>query len=287
MYRLIRFGKQTLEFYNQVDSVIGSGAAPVAYSPLPEGGAFDLYGGQQKHPGAVERSVTRRLKADTPADLADLYMRLLSLRGKREQLYRRTASGDIHWMYARLAEVAAARDWQQARYQTIQDIKLQFVCQELFWRGNYGGTWYLDTAQYLDSGLALDSGQEYPLASSPTTFTISVGSASDPGRAPVRAMRILVKAGSAPMSNITITRTNGESLTFIGSIPANQELLIDTGSMQVTVNGVDAYDSLDFQPTADMAAWFTLLPGANEITVTFAGGGAGRQIEFSYYHGWY
>jgi len=287
MYRLIRFGTQTLEFCNQVDSAIGSGTAPVAYSPLPEGGAFDLYGSQQKHPGAVERSVTRRLQASSVENLTDLYMRLLSMRGKRDQLYRRTASGDVHWMYARLAEVIAVRDWQQARYQTIQDVELRFVCQELFWRGDYGGTWYLDAEQFLDLGLVLDSGQEYPLTASPTTFTINIGSAADPGRAPVRTMRIIVKAGTSSMSNITIARTDGESLTFSGSIPANQSLLIDTGSMQVTVNGVDAYDSLDFQPTADMAAWFALQPGANEITVTFTGGGTGRQVEFSYYEGWY
>lgn len=287
MYRLIRFGAQTLEFYNQVDSAIGSGAAPVAYSPLPEGGSFDLYGGQQKHPGSVERSITRRLQRGTVADLTDLYMTLLSLRGRREKLYRRTASGDIHWMYARLAEVAAVRDYQLTRYPTIQDVDLRFVCQELWWRGDYGGTWYLDSGESLDTGLALDSAEEYPLSASPTTFSISVGSASDPGRAPVRAMRITIKAGTASMSNITITRSGGEVLQFVGTIPANQSLLIDTGSMQVTVNGVDAYDSLVFEPTADMASWFALQPGANQVTVTFTGGGTGRQIEFSYYEGWY
>jgi hypothetical protein len=287
MYRLIRFGQQSLEFYNQIDSAIGSGAAPTAYSSLPEGGAFDLFGSQQKHPGAVERSISRRLQRATAPELTDLYMTLLSLRGTRDQLYRRTASGDIHWQYARLAEVTAVRDYQLAQYQLIQDVDLRFVCPELFWHGDYGGTWYLDAGFALDAGLALDSAREYPLTSSPTTFTITIGTAADAGRAPVRAMRIIVRAGDASMTSVTMARRGGETLTYHGVISANQVLLIDTGTMQVTVNGSDAYDDLAFEPTADMAAWFALAPGANEITVSFTGGGTGRQIEFSYYESWY
>ncbi|MCE7885311.1 MAG: hypothetical protein DYH08_15890 [Actinobacteria bacterium ATB1] len=162
MYRLIRFGMIDLEHYNQVDAV-GSGAAPFAYQSLPEGGALDLFGNRQTHPGAVERTKSLRLRGDTEATLETLYFELLAARGKRDRLYRRTAIGDIHWQYARLAEVAAHRSYEQTKYRFIQDLELRFATQEAFWRGNFGGAWNLDSGEYLDAGLAFDSAETYNL----------------------------------------------------------------------------------------------------------------------------
>ncbi len=290
MYRLIRFGLQSLVFHNQVDT-IGSGATPTAYQQLPEGGALDMYGDQQKHPGTVERAISRRLSmppgASAQADLETLFLRLLALRGTRNRLYREMIGGDIHWQYARLVEVSAERSYEITKYGRIQDISLRFVTQEAFWRGDLGGIWYLDSGEYLDSGLSLDSGQTYPLTTSPTSFTISLGLSADAGRAAVRAVRMGISAGVASMSAITITRAGGESITFGGAILANKTLVIDTGTMQVLNDGVDAYDDLTLSPTADLAAWFALEPGDNPVTVTFTGGGAGKQISFEYYEVWY
>ncbi len=286
MYRLTRFGSFDLEHYNQVDA-IGSGAAPSAYQVLPEGGALDLFGDRQTHPGTVERTISRRLRVSTETGLTNLYLQLLALRGKRDRLYRRTTAGEIQWMYARLVEVSAERSYEQTKYRRIQDVSLRFVCQEAFWRGALGGLWYFDSGESFDSGLYFDSGQEYPLTSSPTVITVSAGTSDDAGRAPVRALRIAISAGNAPMSAIAIARTGGESLTFAGPVAANTDLIIDTGTMEVTNNGVDAYNGLTIDPTADMAMWFTLQPGDNEITVAFTGGGAGAKVQFSYYEVWY
>lgn len=285
MYRLTAFSTVSLQHYNQVDS-IGSGATPTAYQTLPEGGALDLYGSQQKHPGMVERSVTRRLKASTQASLESLFFQLIALRGKRERLYRQTASGDIHWQYARLVEITAERSYEQTKYKRIQDISLRFVTQEAFWRGDRGGTWYLNSGEYLNTGLALNSDQTYPLTSSPTSFTITIG-ASETGRAAIRAVRLDISAGASSMSAVTIARAGGESITFSGTILANKTLVIDTGTMQVLNDGADAYDDLTLSPTADLAAWFALEPGDNDITVTFTGGGTGKEISFTYYEVWY
>lgn len=284
MYRVVAFGFVTLEHYNQVDS-IGSGATPVAYQNLPVGGAIDGYGSQQKHPGAVERSLSRRLRGATQAELEQTFFQLLALRGTRDRLYRRTASGDIHWQYARLVEVTATRTYELTKYNFIQDIELRVVTQEPFWRGDYGGQWYLDDGEFFDTGLALDSGQSYALTSSPTAFTISID--TDAGRAPIRAVRLHVTAGSAPITSITIARAGGESITFGGTIAVGDVVTIDTGTMQVTNDGVDAYDDLTLSPTADMAAWFSLQLGDNDITVTFSGGGTGSTIDFAYYEAWY
>lgn len=285
MYRLIRFGFIDLQHYNQVES-IGSGATPTAYQQLPEGGVLDLYGGQQKHPGTVERSKSMRLSASTEAELESLYFQLLALRGRRDKLYRETVSGDIHWQYARLVEITAERSYEQTKYKRIQDISLRFVTQEAFWRGDRGGTWYLNSGEYLNTGLALNSDQTYPLTSSPTNFTISIG-ASETGRAAIRAVRLDISAGASSMSAVTIARAGGESITFSGTILANKTLVIDTGTMQVLNDGVDAYDDLTLSPTADLAAWFALEPGDNDITVTFTGGGTGKEISFTYYEVWY
>ena len=135
MHRLIAFGTTNLEYYNQVDS-IGSGATPTQYQTLHDGGALDLFGSQQKHPGVVEYTKSLRLRAATPAALSDLYMGLLQLRGKRDKLYRRTFGTNlIHWKWARLAEVTAKMDYQQVQYQVILDVDLRFETADLFWHG--------------------------------------------------------------------------------------------------------------------------------------------------------
>lgn len=286
MYRLIRFGLTSLEHYNQVD-VIGSGATPISYYPLPDGGALDQFGSQQKHVGTVERMSSRRLRGATAAETEQLYFQLLALRGTRNRLYRETLSGDIHWQYARLIEVTAQRSYELTKFGNgiIQDIELRFVTQESHWRGDLGGAWYLDSGEYLDTGLAFDSGQTYSLNSSPKSITVTTSNVD--GRAPTRALQITVEAGSSAITSITIARTGGESITFSGTIASGNALVINTGTMQVTNDGSDAYDDLVLSPTADLAAWFSLAAGNNNITVTFTGGGTGSTIDFTYYEAWY
>jgi hypothetical protein len=290
MYRLIRFGNVDLQHYNQVDTV-GSGATPTAYQNLPEGGALDLFGSQQKHPGTVERTKTMRLSASTNSALSTLYFQLIAQRGKRDKLYRQMANGDIHWQYARLVEVTAERNYETAKYKTIQDVSLKFVTQEAFWRGQAVGEWNLDSGEYFDTGLTLDMGRSYPMPQGPNGATISIG--TDAGRAPTRAMRILITAGASPIGDISVARYIGiseviDSVRFHGTVAANTTLVIDTGTMQVLNDGVDAYASLELENiSADMASWFSLDIGDNLIAFGFTEGSIDGQIEFDYYEAWY
>jgi hypothetical protein len=288
MYRLYKFGAFSFDgLANQVDAV-GSGPAPYSYQALPQGGAIDRYGEAQTSPGTVERTKQLRLRANTPEALEDLYFRLLALRGKRDRLYRKTARGAIHWMYARLVEVGSQRSYELARYRTIQDVELRWVCQEPTWRGVLHNYWTLDGGVNLDSDYYLDAGLQFDLAGSPAVVTIPLGTAADPGRAPVRSVRVTVWAGDAEMSNVQIARAGGETLAYNGAIPSAGELTIDAGAMQVACTGeVAPYNNLVLSPTADMAAWITLQPGDNQITVTCAGGGAGAKIDFAFYEAWY
>lgn len=284
MYRLVRFGTLDLQYYNQVDT-IGSGVTPTAYQSLRDGGALDLYGSQQQHPATVDRSKSMRLTAATEAELESLFLSLLAQRGRRDRLYREMKSGDIHWQYARLVEVTAERSYEIAKYKRIQDVTLRFVTQDACWRGALGGTWHFDAGYYFDTGLMFDNDRSYSLTASPTLITVSIG--TDAGRAPTRAVRMEIDAGALSITTITLARAGGESITFSGTIAANTTLEIDTGTMQVVNDGVDAYDSLTLSPTADLAAWFSLEAGDNPITVTYTGGGTGAQVRLYYYEVWY
>lgn len=284
MYRLAYFAGVALQQFNQVD-VIGSGVTPTAYQVLANGGALDLFGSMDKHPGITERTKSLRFHRDDPATLESLFFRLLALRGKRDRLVRETVSGDLHWAYARLVEVTASRDFTLTKFRSIQDIDLRFAQQDPTWRGDYHGLWYFDDGHRFDEGLNFDSSDPVALDSNPKTLTITIG-AGEMGRMTSRAVRIVVDAGDASMSNVIISRTGGESLTYGASLGANGQLVIDTGAMQVKVNGADAYDNLILSPTADFACWFSLVPGDNVITVTYTGGGTGKQIEFQFFEEW-
>lgn len=285
MYRLISFCDVNLEHYNQVES-IGSGATPTAYLPLIDGGALDAFGGQQKAPGAVERVKSFRLRANTEAELSALYFGLMALRGKRGALARRMVNGDVHWQYARLVELVAQRNYEMTQFKVIQDVDLRFSTQEPTWRG-LPGYWYLNTGFYFNDGQMLNDHPIFTLLLSTQTFTITLGSASDAGRAPVRAITITISAGDTELTTLSIARTGGEALTWAGSLAAGKSLVIDTGILRVMNNEVEAYSELTFAPTADMAAWFTLQPGPNEITVIRTGGGVDATITFEYYEAWY
>jgi len=283
MYRLIRFGTLDLEHSNQVDD-IGSGETPVSYLALSGGSALDNFGSAQKHPGVVDRVAVRTLSAGNVNNLTMLYLNLLSMRGQRNRLYRRLASGESQWVYARLVAVSGQRDYQRTQFRRIQEVELHFSCQDAFWRGLAVMDWPLDDGNLLDDDLYLDASVHYPLSSSPCTLTVPV--ANGAGHAPVRAVTIRITAPGSAISNITVARAGGESLTFSGSIAANKTLVIDAGTMQVQNDGVDAYDDLAFTPTADLATWFSLLPGDNQVTITYTGA-IGGDIEFAYYEAWY
>lgn len=285
MYRLTQFGTVNIRYYNQVDFV-GSGQTDTSYQALPEGGALDNFGSQQKNPSVVERTKTMRLSEVDETTLKQTYFTLLALRGTRDRLYRESPDGKIEWCWARLVEVSASRSFEDARYtkNPFQNIELRFVQQSAFWFGDEVGQFF-DSGLLFDNGETFDTGNVTNLDTSPEVFNVVVG--TDAGRAPIRDITICVYADSSPITALTIARTGGESLTFNATIAANESLIINTGTMQVFNGGADAYDDLVISPTADLANWFTLETGTNEITVTFTGGGTNAQIEFVYREAWY
>ena len=285
MYRLVRFGNVSLDYYNQVDNV-GSGDSPTHYIALPDGGAIDGFGNLQKHPGAVERVKTLRLRADTAEALSDLYFRLLALRGTRDRLVRRLVDGTEHWQYARLVSVQAKRDYNQTKFKSIQDIELRFVTGEITWRGAQTGGWYLNDGNLLNDGLFFNASAAYALIPDDNTnFVITVGNANDAGRAPVRSMRILVDAGNTPFAQVYIYPADESRSIQLELEEAFQLALVDTGALALTVNGEPNYSAGSFyNPDGN---WFILQPGENQISVFLEGGGTGASVEFEFYEAWY
>ncbi len=284
MYRLVRFAEINLEQYNQVDDV-GSGQTPTHYIILPDGGAIDGFGALQKHPGVIERVKTMRLSVSTETALAQAYFRLLELRGRRERLYRRLPDNSEHWQLARLISVAAKRSYEMAKFKNIQDVELRFVSGEMIWHGNWAGTrWFLNDAKFLNDGLDFN-GAPIPLTEGLNNFVEIVGS-DDAGRAPVRALKIIVTAGSAIISRVDIARAGGEIITYATDIQPGSSLIIDTGTFQVTLDGADAYNAaFQVTPVADLGSWFCLLPGENQIIVNLVGGSG--TFDLDYYEAWY
>lgn len=288
MYRLVQFGNISLNYYNQIDDV-SSGETPTHYINLPEGGALDGFGNLARHPGSVERRKSIRLQSDTEEDLSALFFELLAMRGKRDRLVRRLFDNTEHWQYARLVAVHASRDYNQTKYKRIQNIELQFASGEVHWRGEVQEAefWYLNDGKLLNDGLNLNEwvGLLFEIEDGANDCGVTIWD-DKPGRAPVRSIEMTIVAGNAAITALSIVRTDGETLTFTGSIAAGKALVIDTGLMRVTNDGVAAYDDFDAQ-MSEYAAWFALLPGQNEITVTIEGGGAGATIAFKFEEVWY
>jgi hypothetical protein len=288
MYRLSRFGDVTLPTTNQVDDV-GSGETPTAFHPLPGGGALDMLGNAKMYPAVVSRSKQVRIAASSASNLQSTYLELMALVGSRNRLYRELPDGTTHWQYARLKAVQASRDYQLAQYKRLQDLTIVFETMEATWRGDRVGVWFFDEEPPIlfdeDPPYEFDDdgGAKVSLTSSPTVFDENPG-----GNAPVRNLVWLVYAGSdATMSNITIKRTNGEQISFNGTIPIDGVLKINLGTMQVYNVHTEAYDDLTLDDGADGDAWFQLLADTdNEITVTFTGGGTGAYIMPCYYKSW-
>lgn len=67
-----------------------------------------------------------------------------------------------------------------------------------------------------------------------------------------------------PATNPTLTNsTTGEALTWNGTVPANQELIIDMGAQTATLEGANVFEFVS-------GSWVQLEPGANRVSYTAA-----------------
>jgi hypothetical protein len=68
----------------------------------------------------------------------------------------------------------------------------------------------------------------------------------------------------------------GRAIRWVGSVPSDQTLVVDSGTRVVTLDGYPAFDQLD-----DVPDWFWLEPGDNELSFTAASGTGALTITYS------
>ena len=105
----------------------------------------------------------------------------------------------------------------------------------------------------------------------------------------------VVNYGNLPQTDVVITITAGTNiiidptfegpgavLTWEGTIPVGESLVIDSGARQVLLDGVDAYDGLTLDALHTLEGWFVLHPGNNVLLQvgTYAFDGANWTITF-------
>jgi hypothetical protein len=152
------------------------------------------------------------------------------------------------------------------------------------WNGRGYADWTLDdTPQiYFDTGYYLDTGNyEGNLVSSPDAFTIT-----NQGNRRVTNVIVAIIAGNSAITAVTLTMGSAQ-LTWTGTLGANKQLLIDSGSYRVTNDGANAYSGLTFGASHTIDDWLRVEPGANTLTFTWTGGGTGSHFTLNMWDGWF
>jgi len=279
-YALTHFGEVYLLALYEERAPVGTADSVVEYVELEDGGAFDGLGSARAARQEYSFSLQGELVADTAAGLDVAYRALLAYRGKRERLYRLRADGVTwEWTTARLLKVTATKSPGDI---LVQRVQLQFKGGDPAWSGGYHGGWLLDDGHYLDSGLSLDSGEEYALDAAPKSITLANG-----GETPVHAVQIVVTAAGSGITNLVIQRKIAgvvqEHLVYSGTIAAGKSLVIDTGDASVANDGSDDYAHFTLGASHVSDWWLTLEPGNNVIEVTRTGGNNSSTVNFYYW----
>lgn len=293
MYSLRRFGDLTIPPYNPEFSENSGGSLdPVV---ITSGGVtFDLLGSEQAPREATtiqHRGTILGEGADGNAQKADArsqYLAWRAMRGKRAKLYRwiveddETGDGRWEWVYARLMGFNADRQYGQF---TWLEVDFSWRLISTTWNGTrHGGGWALDAGESLDEGLGLDEDETYTITGS----QVSLGIVNN-GNETVKNAILRIVGGSSPLSSVRINTTlfDGDvDFTYTGIIDTGEELVIDTGSFSVTLDGADAYSGFSFTTGHEIQDWFPLEPLGTSVNVSVIGGGSDSTITFQFYDGW-
>lgn len=280
-YTIYQFGDLVLPQYNTVPDV-GTGKFYTNFRDVPDGGVFDVQGSRRSMRKATP--ITKRcvIHAETAAAFRTAYRALRAKGGTRDRLWRLWDTGDAEWIWARMEEIPAQRERSMILH---QEVTLQFVAISPYWHGtHHGGGWSLADPEemVLGDGHLLGEDDVVTLTGSPQTITVTNG---DDYCVPVIDAILIVTAGSAPITSLTITCGDCE-LQYTGTIAAGKELIIDSGGWAVTNDGADAFGA-SFVRTSNHTniRWFELQPGDNDIVVTYTGGGIGSTFLCDFYNG--
>lgn len=208
--------------------------------------------------------------------------------GKRGKLYAEpyntgtepTWQRTERWIDARVAQTPFERLIENYHY---QPMALVFEIERLPWHGLPRPKWQFDESYSevtLSTYNAVFDGSQFwdaggftnPLISSPHAHQSNL--TNNNGNAAVTNIIFVLVAGGADITHLEIESDSGAHLVFSDTILKGTALVIDTHNLTVENDGVNAYDraKFNFGTNHAIADWFVMNPGANAITVTFAGG---------------
>jgi hypothetical protein len=282
-YYLTRFGNVILPLVHPITEMPTMTGVAGGIQTL--GGGFDNFGDgivPAQFPLSIQYRVT--VIGAIAADYVTAVNALRVMGRTRAYLQRLGQDGSGQRASARCRQVRAIDT-----VESFNAIELVFDF-ELWshWHNNWVRGWLLDAGYELDTGLVLDSVADLtPLTGSPQTVSVTNG-----GNVLVSDAIVTITAGNAALTAVAIScAAQGVKWTWTGAgvnpnIAAGKSLIVDCGALSVKDDGADAfvYFALDAAHTA--RSWLQLAPGANNVIVTWTGGGTGSTIDFAFDWNW-
>jgi hypothetical protein len=188
----------------------------------------------------------------------DAYRALL---GKRDRLWLDPydTSQTNRWCWARLVDINYTGAYNNRIWQPVD---LVFQCLS-GWNGrSYGGSWALDSGQYFDNGLWFDSTDQTIFDTLSTTITVP-----NAGNRACHNAGLTLTAGLASMTSVRVVGY-WTDWTWTGTLPTGSQLVIDSGSKTVLLNGQPDYAGFAINANHASPHWLVLEPGDNTVTLT-------------------
>ncbi len=238
---------------------LGGGGARSGRVGLAGGGSYDVWGNDRAPARAQDVTVTGWWPGASEDAMESKLATLKALEGVRSKLWRSNGV-DAQWRWARLMQVedAASRGTP-----ATDEISLTFEMATGVWNG----TPHDDVTT---------------LNVSPKTITVANG-----GNMRVGDAVVMVTAGSAPITALSIAISGVSKFTYSGTIAVGKSVVIDCGALSVHNDGVDDYEHFALDTNLHtISEWLRLEPGNNSVVVTITGGATDSTIHFQYNDGW-
>lgn len=284
MYKIVRFGNILL---SQYDTSFNAGPvpAPLSVVQLLGGGMYDAHGtgrSPQEYPQLLSYPCT--IIGATDAAVRTELATLKAAIGTRAKLWRDdNADAAPHWCRARLTDVDDVM--KPRRFTATVQVVLTFALLGP-WNGSYhsGGLVFGADGLYFDDGWNFDGSDIYALDG--TEEVDQIITVNNAGNLATLPDYILVVAGSAPITVLSVSITGYSKFTFTGTVAAGKTLSFNPRSKAVLNDGVGAYSNFALHADHKIADWLVLQPGDNYVGVNRTGGGTGSTVEFQFYDGW-
>lgn len=288
--RLERFGDYIFDTPSAEDQ-LGEAIAPSDFLQTAAG-AYDtrVLFESQDDPYIVTRR--HEIFGTSPADLQTKLDAARGLRGKRAKLYARTYNDEVRWAWARCIRTPYTRNRRNYYY---QEMEFHFQLEGKPWNGHRREPWTLDDDELLDEALYLDESVPV-LVLEDASWGIYY--AENEGNARVKTPIITFGAGTEDITYARVLKNHDADgviydFEFIGTVAANNDLVIDVGAASVLNDGVDAYNNFflitDQEDTVNHNAdeWLEIREeSTNRFEVYIDGGGIGAIFKIEYADGW-